>query len=171
MEEDPDEAAYLYLDGHVRVDHGNDANLPRRYVSRQKLCLRGTTDYWINDALGCPFFVISKAVTEGLTTTLLNEILPELLDSVPGQPTLEAFGIHPKPRFVTLHGPLNLIYESTTLDCAAFPAPISLAEPNLAKATAITTTSRLCLTVENEDTFHSFEQDQQGKPGTTGIFS
>ena len=22
--------------------------LPRRYVSREKLCLRGTTDYWVN---------------------------------------------------------------------------------------------------------------------------
>ena len=87
MENDPAEAGYLYLDGHVRVYHGSDAKLPRRYVSRQKLCLRGTSDYWINDALGRPFFVISKAVTEGLATTLLDEILPELLDSVPGQPT------------------------------------------------------------------------------------
>jgi len=87
MENDPDEAAYLYLDGHVRVYHGSDAKLPRRYVSRQKLCLRGTTDYWINDALGRPFFVVSKAITEGLATTLLDEILPELLGSVPGQPT------------------------------------------------------------------------------------
>jgi len=79
MENDPDEAGYLYLDGHVRVYHGSEANLPRRYVSRQKLCLRGTTDYWINDALGRPFFVVSKAVTEGLATTLLDDILPELL--------------------------------------------------------------------------------------------
>jgi hypothetical protein len=87
MQDDPAEAGYLYLDGHVRVYHGSDANLPRRYVSRQKLCLRGTTDYWINDALGRPFFVISKTVTEGLATTLLEDILPELLDSVPSQPT------------------------------------------------------------------------------------
>ena len=87
MENDPAEAGYLYLDGHVRVYHGDDANLPRRYVSRQKICLRGTTDYWINDALGRPFFVISKAITEGLATTLLDDILPELLGTVPGQPS------------------------------------------------------------------------------------
>ena len=62
-------------------DHGSDAILPRRYVSRQKLCLRGTTDYWINDALVRPFFVISKAITEGLAATLL--------DSVPAQPTAD----------------------------------------------------------------------------------
>jgi transposase-like protein len=103
MGNDPDEAAYLYLDGHVRVYHGSDANLLRRYVSRQKLCLRGTTDYWINDALGRPFFVISKAVTEGLATTLLDEILPELLDSVPGQPTAEQLQADPLlHRFVVI---------------------------------------------------------------------
>ena len=87
MEQDPDEAAYLYLDGHVRVYHGTDAVLPRRYVSRQKLCLRGTTDYWVNDALGRPFLVVSKAVTDGLGAALLDDLLPELLASVPGQPT------------------------------------------------------------------------------------
>lgn len=87
MEADPLEAGYLYLDGHVRVYHGSDANLPRRYVSRDRLCLRGTTDYWVNDALGRPFFVVSKAVTDGLAATLLGEIVPELLASVPSQPS------------------------------------------------------------------------------------
>lgn len=95
MQDDPTEAGYLYLDGHVRVYHGSDANLPRRYVSRQKLCLRGTTDYWINDALGRPFFVISKAISEGLATTLLDDILPELLDAVPNQPTAEQLAADP----------------------------------------------------------------------------
>ena len=87
MENDPDEAGYLYVDGHVRVYHGGNALLPRRYVSRERLCLRGTTDYWVNDALGRPFFVVSKAVTEGLADTLLKEIVPELLTAVPGQPS------------------------------------------------------------------------------------
>ncbi len=87
MQADPHEAGYLYVDGHVRVYHGADALLPRRFVSREKLCLRGTTDYWINDALGRPFFVVSKAVTDGLSATLLSEIVPELLLSVPSQPS------------------------------------------------------------------------------------
>lgn len=87
MESDPDEAGYLYVDGHVRVYHGCKAQLPRRYVSRERLCLRGTTDYWVNDAIGRPFFVVSKAVTEGLADTLLKDIVPELLSSVPGQPS------------------------------------------------------------------------------------
>jgi len=87
MANDPDEAGYLYVDGHVRVYYGQSAHLPRRYVSRDRLCLRGTTDYWVNDAMGRPFFVVSKAVTSGLTSALLTDIVPELLASVPGQPT------------------------------------------------------------------------------------
>jgi hypothetical protein len=97
MEADPQEAGYLYVDGHVRVYHGAGTLLPRRYVSRERLCLRGTTDYWINDALGRPFFVVSKAITDlpvrvrtqtgGLAATLLDEIVPALLASVPGQPS------------------------------------------------------------------------------------
>jgi len=101
MEGDPDEAGYLYIDGHVRVYHGDQAKLPRRYVSRERLCLRGTTDYWINDALGRPFFVVSKAVTGGLGDTLLNDIVPDLLTCVPRQPTVEQLEADPKlHRFV-----------------------------------------------------------------------
>ena len=87
MEADPWEAGYLYVDGHVRVYHGSGTLLPRRCVSRERLCLRGTTDYWIDNALGRPFFVVSKAVTDGLATTLLDEIVPELLASVLSQPS------------------------------------------------------------------------------------
>lgn len=87
MADDPQEAGYLYVDGHVRVYHGRNAVLPRRYVSRERLCLRGTTDYWVNDALGRPFFVVSKTLTDGLNATLLNDIVPELLGSVPCQPS------------------------------------------------------------------------------------
>jgi hypothetical protein len=87
MQGDPEEAGYLYVDGHVRVYHGEVAQLPRRYVCRERLCLRGTTDYWVNDAVGRPYFVVSKTVTEGLAQTLLDDIVPELLGSVPQQPT------------------------------------------------------------------------------------
>jgi hypothetical protein len=54
MANDPEEAGYLDLDGHVRVYHGEQAKLPRRYVSRERLCLRGTTDgavRWISGAI------------------------------------------------------------------------------------------------------------------------
>jgi len=95
MEDDPAEAGYLYVDGHVRVYNGDLASLPRRYVSRERLCLRGTTDYWVNDAVGRPFFVVSKAVTDGLASALLNDIVPQLLSSVPRQPTQEELDADP----------------------------------------------------------------------------
>jgi len=39
---------YFYCDGHVRVYHGDQTALPRHDVARERLCLRATTDYWIN---------------------------------------------------------------------------------------------------------------------------
>lgn len=86
MQADPAEAGYLYVDGHVRVYDGALANLPKRFVSRERLCLRGTTDYWINDAIGRPFFVVSKAVSVGMAEVLIKDIVPQLLVSVPNQP-------------------------------------------------------------------------------------
>jgi len=38
----------FYADGHVRVYHGDLTELPRHYVARERLCLRATSDYWIN---------------------------------------------------------------------------------------------------------------------------
>jgi hypothetical protein len=103
MQADPQEAGYLYVDGHVRVYHGTGALLPRRYVSREKLCLRGTTDYWVNDAIGRPFFVVSQTVTEGLAVALIEQIIPELLASVPGQPSEAELAADPQlHRFVVI---------------------------------------------------------------------
>jgi len=89
MEDNPEAAGILYVDGHVRLYHGGQTKLPRRYVSRQRLCLRGTTDYWVNDQTGRPFFVISKPCTAGLLATLRGDVVPRLLQDVPNQPTEE----------------------------------------------------------------------------------
>lgn len=90
MESSPMLAGYLYVDGHVRTYYGGKTKLPRRYVSRERLCLRGMTDYWVNDALGQPFFVVSTALTGGLLSMLREEIIPRLLEEVPNQPSLAA---------------------------------------------------------------------------------
>ena len=89
MEQAPELAGRLYLDGHVRVYHGQQTPLPKRYVAREKLCLRGTTDYWINDRDGRPFFVVNTAANPGLIAVLRQEIIPRLLQEVPHQPTEE----------------------------------------------------------------------------------
>ena len=89
MGEDPEQAAVLYVDGHVRVYHGHQTSLPRHYVARQKLCLRATTDYWVNAMDGQPFFVLNQAVDPGMLKVLEHEIVPRLEQEIPNQPTLE----------------------------------------------------------------------------------
>lgn len=73
----------FYVDGHVRVYHGRLGPLPRQYVARQKLCLRGTTDYWVNGLGGEPFFVVTQPVHAGLLTALRQQIIPRLLAEAP----------------------------------------------------------------------------------------
>jgi len=95
MNLEPESVGALYIDGHVRVYHGRLTKLPRRYVSRERLCLRGITDYWVNDAIGRPFFVIEKAIDPGLLNTLKNDIVPRLLDDVPNQPSEQQLAENP----------------------------------------------------------------------------
>lgn len=98
---DEDSIGTLYVDGHVRVYHGSQTALPRRYVSRQRLCLRGTTDYWVNDGLGVPFFAVEKPVDHGLIEVLRNDIVPRLLQDIPRQPSDQELADNPcRCRFV-----------------------------------------------------------------------
>ncbi len=83
MATEPESAGAFYIDGHVRVYHGNQTQLPRRYITRERLCLRGTTDYWINALGGRPFFVVTKEVDHGLLAVLRQEIVPWLQQQVP----------------------------------------------------------------------------------------
>ncbi len=103
MEDSPELAGTLYVDGHVRVYHGHQTELPRRYVARQRLCLRGTTDYWVNDALGQPFFVVERAIDHGLLEVLRSDVVPRLLQEVPRQPSKQELQEDPhRARFVII---------------------------------------------------------------------
>jgi hypothetical protein len=90
MEAQPESAGTLYIDGHVRVYNGKLTQLPRRYVARQRLCLRGTTDYWVNAMDGQPFFAVTQAADPGLLQTLEEQIVPKLLEELPAQPSVQA---------------------------------------------------------------------------------
>lgn len=98
MEQNQQLAGVLYVDGHVRVYHGQQTQLPKRFVSRQKLCLRGVTDYYVNDALGQPFFLVSSVINSGMTKALEEKIIPQLLEDIPNQPTAESLKVN-----TTLH--------------------------------------------------------------------
>ena len=87
MQQDPQQAGVLYVDGHTRVYHGAQTQLPRHYVARQKLCLRATVDFWVNAMDGQPFFAINKVVDPGLIQVIEEDIVPRLIREVPNQPS------------------------------------------------------------------------------------
>ena len=65
---------FLYVDGHVRVFHGK-ATLPKAHVAQMRLSMPATTDYWVNDAIGEPLFVVTAEANAGLV-----KMLPAILD-------------------------------------------------------------------------------------------
>lgn len=60
---------FLYVDGHVRVYHGK-RTIPKTHVTRMRLAMPATTDYWINDQSGDPLFVITAQANAGMTKML-----------------------------------------------------------------------------------------------------
>ncbi len=95
MQAETDACGVFYIDGHVRVYHGSQTKLPRHHVSREKLCLRATVDYWVNAMGGQPFFFINKAVDPGLCQVLEHEIVPRLEQDVPNVINTEALDADP----------------------------------------------------------------------------
>lgn len=79
----------FYVDGHVRVYHGDLTPLPHHYVARERLCLRATTDYWINAMDGQPFVFVNKEVDPGLLATLRNDLAPWLETNAPASGELQ----------------------------------------------------------------------------------
>lgn len=67
---------YLYVDGHVRIYHGK-REIPKGYVTRMRLAMPSTTDYWVNDQSGDPLFVITAPANAGMT-----KMLPKVLTEV-----------------------------------------------------------------------------------------
>lgn len=67
---------FLYVDGHVRVYHGQRP-LPKAHVARMRLAMPATTDYWVNDAAGEPLFVVTAEANAGLV-----KMLPGVLEEI-----------------------------------------------------------------------------------------
>ena len=68
-----------YIDGHVQVYHGYLANLGKKHVSRQRLCLPGVMEFWVNASDGKPYFFVTADVNEKMNEMLTDEIIPYLL--------------------------------------------------------------------------------------------
>jgi len=67
---------FLYVDGHVRVYHGQ-YRLPKAHVARMRLSMPATTDYWVNDMAGDPLLVITAQANASLV-----KMLPGLLQEI-----------------------------------------------------------------------------------------
>jgi DNA-binding CsgD family transcriptional regulator len=67
---------FLYTDGHVRVYHGHHT-LPKAHVARMRISLPATSDYWVNDSMGDPLFVVTAEANAGLV-----KMLPGILAQV-----------------------------------------------------------------------------------------
>jgi hypothetical protein len=75
------EHLFLYVDGHVRIYSGYAAQLTSKYVSRQKLCLSATTEFWINDVQGQPLLVCTGELSEKLQHVIEQQMIPQLFSS------------------------------------------------------------------------------------------
>ena len=73
---------FFYIDGHVRVYSGTLANLPKHFVSREKLCLSATTEFYVNTFEGYPLMVIIGELNERLKDAI-EKIIPEIKKTVP----------------------------------------------------------------------------------------
>ncbi len=90
----------FYVDGHVQVYNGYLANLGKKHVSRMKLCMPGMMEFWVNNAFGSPYFVVTGQVNEKLGEAIEKEIIPRLLNEVSIPVTQEELDADPDlPRF------------------------------------------------------------------------
>jgi hypothetical protein len=69
----------LYIDGHVKIYTGEKAQLPKKYISRQKLCLPGITDFYVNDTLGSPVMFFRGELNEKLQHVIEHNVIPTIL--------------------------------------------------------------------------------------------
>lgn len=77
-----EENSFYYIDGHVQVYHGYSARLGKKHVARQKLCLPGVQEFWVNNAQGMPYFYVCGQVNEKLLQMIDEQIVPHLLEEM-----------------------------------------------------------------------------------------
>jgi len=94
---------FYYIDGHVQVYNGYQAKLGKKHVSRQKLCLPGMQEFWINDKNGMPYFYITGQVNEKLLEMLDKHIIPTLRSEMSCKYSEQELGNDPDlPRFTVV---------------------------------------------------------------------
>jgi transposase len=80
---DPELAAVLYVDGHVRVYHGR-RKIAKTHVARLKFPAPATAETWITDAAGAPVLVVTATPGASLAAEL-RRLLPDLRAAIGDQ--------------------------------------------------------------------------------------
>ena len=97
-----EENEFYYIDGHVQIYHGDKARLGKKYVSRQKLCLPGMQEFWVNNQDGSPYFFVTGQVNEKLQEAIKGQIIPKLLTQMPRRYTDQELECDPELSRFTL---------------------------------------------------------------------
>ena len=84
-----EDTSIYYIDGHVQVYHGHLAKLGKKHISRQKLCLPGMVEFWVNNADGLPYFYVTGQVNEKLQEMISTQLAPRLLELTDGRVSQE----------------------------------------------------------------------------------
>ena len=78
LQKDSQDEATLLVDGHVKVYSGTKGNLPKKFISRQKLCLPAAASYWVNMLGGQPLLCLHQDYDPGLVKALEHDVVGEL---------------------------------------------------------------------------------------------
>jgi hypothetical protein len=73
---------FYYIDGHIDAYTGYKATLGKKHIARQKLCLPGVQEFWVNNMEGLPFFYVTGQVNEKLLETISTQIVPKILTEI-----------------------------------------------------------------------------------------
>jgi hypothetical protein len=73
---------FFYIDGHVRIYSGYLSHLPKHFVSREKLCLSSTLEFYVNTFDGLPLMVITGELNEKLKDAI-EEAIEKIKKAVP----------------------------------------------------------------------------------------
>lgn len=90
-----EENEIYYIDGHVKVYYGYMANLGKKHVARQKLCLPGIQEFWVNNIEGMPYFYVTGQVNEKLQQMIKDHIV-ELIKQMPNLPDKKQLDADPQ---------------------------------------------------------------------------
>ena len=77
-DDDQEAIGFIYIDGHVRPYHGRKHKLPKTHVARRRLCMPATTDFWVNDELSEPLFLITAEANDSLLSMIDSQVIPRI---------------------------------------------------------------------------------------------